>query len=161
MSFIIDGTSGLTFNNATTQNSGGKVIQVVSTTTSTSTTTVAGPVDTTLTATITPLFSTSKIAVFIAQQFYLYNGGADSGVVFALLRNGSLVLTGQGQSAYVAGISPNQPEIIINFPINYVDSPATTSAVTYKTQMTANSGATVTTQWNTNTSTIILMEIAA
>ena len=47
---------------------------------------------------------------------------------------------------------------------NYLDSPATTSATTYKVQMAANTAAgssTFITQGNSCVSTIILMEIGA
>jgi hypothetical protein len=51
MTFIVDGTSGLTFPNSTVQASAGQIIQVVSGTTTATTTTTAGPTDTGLTAT--------------------------------------------------------------------------------------------------------------
>ena len=57
--------------------------------------------------------------------------------------------TGAAQNHYFGGAS-----------INYVDSPATTSATTYKTQFNQNAGSgTVTTQIDSSVSTIILMEV--
>jgi hypothetical protein len=159
MTMIIDGTNGLTFNNATTQASAGQVLQVVQGVTNTSTTISAGPTDTTLTATITPKFATSKILIIVNQLLYLYGGSGDSGVQIFILKNGTIVYNNTAQSLYVAS-SAGFPEIITNYPITYLDSPATTSALTYKTQATASSGGTPTFQWSGNGSTITLMEIA-
>ena len=158
MTIILDGTNGLTFNNATTQNSGGKVLQVVhanySTAVSTSTNTL---IDTGLTASITPLFSTSKILVLISQ-----NGVAKStGNVYiqiALLRNSSPIINFAISSAYT-GTSGVTNEVSNS--TCYLDSPATTSATVYKTQFCSNGNtATATVQNNNAMSTITLMEIA-
>jgi hypothetical protein len=43
----------------------------------------------------------------------------------------------------------------------YLDSPATTSAITYKTQFKSITGSTVFTQYDNSDSTITLMEIGA
>jgi hypothetical protein len=46
--------------------------------------------------------------------------------------------------------------------INYLDAPATTSSITYKTQMlSSTAGADMRAQWNGATSTITLLEIGA
>ena len=134
----------------------GSVIQTVQGATTTGTTISGGPTDTTLTATITPTSATSKILVLVSQQVYLYGGGSDSGFMLYLLKNGSSLYSISYHSLYIAG---SGPELITNYPITYLDSPATTSALTYKTQATATAGATPTFQWNSNLSTITLMEI--
>jgi hypothetical protein len=73
MTFIVDGTNGLTFNNATTQASAGQVLQVVSATNSTYTQIASTSfTDTGLTVSITPKFSTSKILVIVNQQMSVY-----------------------------------------------------------------------------------------
>ena len=138
----------------------GSVLQVVQGTTNTSTTISGGPTDTTLTATITPTSATSKILIIVNQFVYLYGGGGDSGFILNILRNGSNVFANSGQSLYVAS-SSGSPELITSYPITFLDSPATTSALTYKTQATANSGGTPVFQWSGNGSTIQLLEIAA
>jgi len=138
----------------------GNVIQVIQGTTTTSTTISGGPTDTTLTATITPTSATSKILIIVNQFLFLYGGGGDSGVQIFILKNGSTVFNNTTFSLYVAS-SSGSPELITNYPITYLDSPATTSALTYKTQATAGAGATPTFQWSSNLSTITLMEIAA
>jgi hypothetical protein len=68
------------------------------------------------------------------------------------------------EQAYLYLSTTNTIELAYGFTISYLDSPSTTSAITYKTQgavrYTANSG-NVVFQPNTSTSTMILMEIGA
>jgi hypothetical protein len=138
----------------------GSVIQVVQGTTTTATSTAAGPVDTTLTASITPRSASNKILVITTQNYYLNGGGQDVGVSFSLLR-GASVIVGPGSSASVyMNATGSTAETIATYPISYLDSPATTSSTTYKTQMTAGNGATCIVQNGNATSTITLMEIA-
>ena len=139
----------------------GSVIQVVQGTTTTITSTAAGPVDTTLTASITPRSASNKILVITTQNYYLNGGGNDVGVLFSLLR-GASVIVGPGSSAsvYLLATTGTVVETIASYPISYLDSPATTSSTTYKTQMTAGNGATCVVQNANATSTITLMEIA-
>jgi len=141
----------------------GSVIQVVNAISTTANGTTTSLVDTGLTATITPKFSTSRVVVLVMQNFYAFSGGTDNGVFFSLVRNGTTIYTpptSTGNSFYIftSGVTN---EFWANYPINYVDSPATTSAVTYKTQMQGNSGSTINAQAGSTPSTIILMEIAA
>jgi hypothetical protein len=160
MTMIIDGTNGLTFNNATTQNSGGKVLQVVSATTSTETSTSTSTyVDTNLTATITPLFSTSKILVLVNQQgCQKRTGDVSNGLTLRLMRSSTELIVLQLYGGYTDTNSFNYFSAIGG---NYLDSPATTSAVTYKTQFKNEvNGASVIVQGLSSTSTITLMEIA-
>jgi hypothetical protein len=138
----------------------GAVLQVVQGVSTTATTISGGPTDTTLTATITPTSATSKILIIVNQLVYLYGGGGDSGFQLFILKNGSTIYNNIFHSLYIAS-SSGSPELITNYPITYLDSPATTSALTYKTQATATGGATPSFQWATNQSTITLMEIAA
>ena len=136
----------------------GSVLQVVQGVSTTSTTISGGPTDTTLTATITPTSATSKILIIVNQYIYLNGGGSDGGVQIFILKNGSIVYNNISHSLYITG---SNPELITNYPITYLDSPATTSALTYKTQATATAGATPQFQWSANQSTITLLEIAA
>jgi hypothetical protein len=164
MSMIIDGTNGLTFNNATTQNSGGKVLQVVngSTTTYTSTST-STYVTTTLNASITPLFSTSKILIFCSINGIYINASSNSSVATRLVR-GSTAITGIDDVAAFSSTTNGRSGSVS---ISYLDSPATTSATTYTVQFAADpTGNTVVVQtYNSlsgqTVSTITLMEIAA
>ena len=152
---------------------GGKVLQVVSatstTTTSNSTTTYA---DTTLTATITPTLSTSKILVLISQQMYTERESGERGAGLKVLRNSTTIVdyTGSDGGGFmygrvrVNGVDADRNSIKAITGITYLDSPATTSATTYKTQLrvylaTANGIAIA--QQDSLPSTITLLEIGA
>ena len=157
---VIDGTNGLTFNNATTQNSGGKVIQVVQGTTSTATSTSSTSYsDTTLTATITPLFSTSKILILVSQNG-VYASVNNLGVGLAVLRNSTNICQFSKFETLIGGGATTGA--LISSSTCYLDSPSTTSATIYKTQFAVgqNTG-TVYVQNNNDVSTITLMEISA
>ena len=141
---------------------GGKVLQVVMGTTTTavsnSTNTYA---DTTLTATITPTLATSKVLVLVSQNgLNKSNGNAANRMTMRLLRGGTQIVyvsdgTGNTASAMQLQSATNS--------VNYLDSPATTSATTYKTQfLNPGNAASVAVQVNgTEMSTIILLEIGA
>jgi hypothetical protein len=146
---------------ATPAAGGGKVLQVINATTSTqvsnSTSTFA---DTGLTATITPSSASSKVLVFVSQNGVQKNG--DTAVVIKLLR-GATQIVFLTDSAGNAGLSSTIDCGTVG--TTYLDSPATTSATTYKTQFSnylpdgtcrvQNFKAT------SSTSTITLMEIGA
>ena len=138
----------------------GNVLQVVqgSTTTSVSSST-ASFVDTTLTASITPKFSTSKILVLINQNG-LNKSVANSGncIDLKLVRNSTDLTTFLGGSLYTG----TALEINGSASLSYLDSPATTSATTYKTQFQSRNGnASVSVQISgISASTIVLLEIA-
>ena len=138
---------------------GGKVLQVVqgSTTTSVanSTSTYA---DTNLTATITPTSATSKILVLVAQNGSAKTTGTtNQSLDFQVLRGATQIA--KSNSAYT-NTNLNLTPSTISF--NILDEPATTSATTYKTQFRSATGTSeVRMQQNSDTSTIILMEIGA
>ena len=134
----------------------GSVIQVVqgtySTSTTNSTTTYA---DTGLTATITPTRNTSKILVMVVHG---ENGktGTTNGFRSQLLRGASVITPISEDSGYAAVATT-----FFNLSGTYLDSPATTSSTTYKTQFKCTAAAsTVTVQYSSIPSTITLMEIA-
>lgn len=137
-----------------------KVIQVVQGQTSTNVTMSSStPVDTGLTATITPKFSTSKVLVMVTQNgVYKSNGNAGNYVALNLQRNGGNIMNWY-QGAFTNTAIEN---IAGSAAINYIDSPATTSATTYKTQIwNPNNTANVAVQVNGMVSTITLIEIGA
>jgi len=160
MSMIIDGTNGLTFNNATTQASAGCVLQVVSASTSTavsnSTSTYA---DTGLTATITPKFATSKILVMVNHTGVgKSSANSGSGCSIRLLRGATALAIFQEYAGYTGTALQTS---IGSVSTNYSDSPATTSATTYKTQfMNPANAASASVQASNEIGTITLMEIA-
>ena len=166
---IIDGTNGITFNNSTVQASAGQILQVVNGTTNTSVTnTTVTYADTNLTATITPKFTTSKILILIVQNMYLYDTSSaiDGGAGLIIQRNSSTIYTPAPSKDFFAFYAPTgltRFDIGTMIPLNYLDSPASTSALTYKTQFAlATAGTGVSTICNgAGYSTITLMEIAA
>lgn len=133
----------------------GSVLQVVNATYSVSTTNSTGTyADTGLTATITPTSASSKILVIVDQAGLQANTTAN-GIDLILLRGATSLIKFASLYSYVPINTP------MGASCNYLDSPATTSATTYKTQFLRNTGAgTVFTQANTPISTITLMEIA-
>jgi hypothetical protein len=138
-----------------------RVLQVVYGFTTTNTIEDAGVYkDTTLTATITPQSTTNKILVMVCQNGLLKNNGnLNNGLNLRLMRgatNLGIFLTAGG---YTATATDN---IFGGVAINVLDSPATTSATTYKTQMANQfAAANVQTQFGNDLSTIVLLEISA
>jgi hypothetical protein len=149
-----------------TPGGGGKVLQVVQAVTTTSTVIASTSLtDTTITATITPTSATSKILVIVNSQFYYYRAANSIGVGTRLLRGATTIVDYPTDSfAYMSSGGSTALEQIEIFPITYLDSPATTSATTYKLQgqvsSTANS-AQVNFQYASKPSTITLLEIGA
>ena len=136
----------------------GSVIQVItginsSSNLSSANTTVA---DTTLSATITPTSSTSKILVMVSQRFFKTQAASAGGTVY-LQRDATNLLTDQRVGLNdTTSVGADQV-----WNCAYIDSPASTSAITYKTQF-ANTNTTGLFYVNldANQAQITLMEIA-
>jgi len=147
---------------------GGKVLQVIYGSTNTSTT-IAGPTytDSTLSATITPSSTSSKVLVFTNQFIVFSRGSRDQGCVVRLLRGATSIFepapTNTTELGYIDASTGGSVTLKIDMGLQYLDSPSTTSATTYKTQFngTYNSPGTATAQSNSVYSNIILMEIGA
>ena len=148
---------------------GGKVLQVVSATTTTSTVISSTTLtDTTITATITPTLSTSKILVICSVNSRVLRNNVKAAGGLILLR-GATTIADYNNGGYNwifpdCRASGTQISLGMSGAINYLDSPATTSATTYKIQGrvedTADSS-TITFQYTSTPSTITLMEIGA
>lgn len=155
MSIVLNGTGG------TITGVPGQVLQVVYGSTGTFTQTNSStPADTTLSATITPTSSSSKILVIVSQNgVERSSSSTTNGANLYLVRN-STTLT---QWTLALGYSGSALTLITNSSVNYLDSPATTSAITYKTQCASyNNSGYVRLQSNSgDLSTMTLMEIAA
>ena len=140
---------------------GGKVLQVVNFVGGTATTTSSNNnSDTGLTATITPSSASSKILVAIHQNGMQKSAGsADNCMSIFLYRNAVNITAvdfagAKTATAFEIGYG--------TFSLSYLDSPATTSATTYKTQFRSRGNtASVTVQSNNAESYITLMEIGA
>ena len=167
--------SGVTMTNSGTASGFGKVLQVVQTyktdtssTTSTSFTDVSG-----FSANITPASTSNKILVLVT-----IGGMGAAGLsqaYFRLDRNGSVVGVGDaaGNRKQVSGASiySTDGNTMATTAFNYLDSPSTTSSLTYKIQFSADAGGTIYVNRSNNdgnittrgrgTSSITLMEIGA
>jgi hypothetical protein len=150
---------------------GGKVLQVVQATYSTITTvTSLTMTDTGLSASITPSSATSKVLVLVSQPIWMDRITSLAGMNHRLMRDATRIYgspdTGGGgaDSGYSQAGGSSRIQFRWNYTITYLDSPATTSATTYKTQFnvqdTADSGS-VTAQGSSQTASIILLEIGA
>jgi hypothetical protein len=117
---------------------GGKVLQVVSTTkddafstTATSFTDVTG-----LSVSITPSSATSKVLVMMTAQI----SGGDTGRSLRgrLMRGATAIAVGTSGRTYMS--RPTNADEINSMAVTFLDSPATTSATTYNTQILSTNG---------------------
>jgi len=142
---------------------GGKVLQVIQAETSTLITVASTSfTDAGLTASITPTANTSKILVIYNQN--VFASRATTGVACAIqLLRGATSIQNLGFPLQINIAGSTNTGLTGNYGAVYLDSPATTSATTYKTQIalntTANSG--VAEANNNNISSITLLEIGA
>jgi len=165
---VLTVNSGATAPEWKTISGGGKVLQVVQATYSTATTVAATSfTDTGLSGTITPSSSSSKIMVLITQPFNMQviNAATNVGMGYQLVRGSTAILTQPVNSVAYYDYS-NVPYIVNRavMSLNYLDSPATTSATTYKTQGRLNdtaSSRTLAYQPESSNSTMLLLEIGA
>ena len=152
-------------------NGGGGIIQVIQTIKKdqfeTSTTVGSGYADITgLSATITPKFSTSKIMV----EAHIYNSNNNAVNFFRVLRGSTFIEQPSGTSSSGAnwnahGFSYFDHQFQDTCVIKILDSPATTSATTYKIQTACTSNVVTINQFfNTSNyfgiSTITAMEVS-
>ena len=139
----------------------GGIIQTVNTTFGTSLSgTVASRADTGLSLTITPTSSSNKILVLVDLADVAKYGGSGTGSYarFWLMRGSTDLVRFGGQIGYSGDTSTNSGATVST---NYLDSPATTSAVTYKIQWQNPAGAgTIEMNASGTTSTMTLMEVS-
>ena len=148
---------------ALTSDSFGKVLQVVQATTSTATevasTTYA---DSGLTADITPSATSSKVLVIVSQNLEV--SISDNGIkgYIKLLKDSTAIVTDSIVQILTGGASSNLMQL--SHSIVYLDSPSTTSSLTYKTQMKVNDTSSfgkIRAQDESSPSTITLIEVGA
>lgn len=179
MSVIIDGTAGITFPSGSgTQAAQSKVLQVASTalTSATSYSVASGGTQaiTGLSVSITPLFSTSKVMVLVSVNL----SGENVGPSIYLLRGATPIGVGDAAGSRTQVSSGTNPTITTysnmqNSVIQFLDSPSTTSSITYSVNLLCTRSSTDTIYINrsaTDTSTsyfgrymssITVMEISA
>ena len=143
------------------------VLQVVSVHATTQVTSSSGTYsDSGLSATITPRFANSRIFVTVSQTIELVSigssGGTSSSGEIRLLRGGTqLFQTLLSLNAALNSASTPNIASTHTHPINFLDSPATTSPVTYSMQQRLINGFYISSQIGGRSSTITLMEIAS
>jgi len=140
----------------------GTVLQVVNATYATEVSSSSSTyADTGLTASITPTSSSSKILILVNQNgvYKAGTGTSFNGCSIQLLRNSTVLAKIADSYAYTGSLIDN---ISGQCSSSYLDSPATTSSVSYKTQfMATQNTASVKVQAGSAVSTITLLEIAA
>jgi len=162
-SLTVDSTAGITFPSGSgTQAAQSKVLQVVYATYSTGVSSTSGTfIDTGLTASITPLFTTSKILIFVnLPENFKTNNSANNDLGFNICRNGTQIVQFNSELGYTGTALGN----IFSASYIYLDSPASTSSTTYKVQFKNTDGAggtsTVCQNGASSPNAITLMEIA-
>jgi hypothetical protein len=152
---------------------GGKVLQVVSGTTTTQTVSASQTMaDTTLTASITPTLATSKVLILVTQQMLAERFAEAAGAGLQIMRGATAILIWEGsaltgsnylyQRIRVNSVDADRNTFMGVTGMSYLDSPATTSATTYKTQFrigASGSSASAIAQYDSAPSTITLLEI--
>ena len=148
----------------------GSVLQVVQANTNTTVTVSTNTyTDTGLSASITPTSATSKILVLVNQQCVVNSYAGPNGLGLRLLRGSTTIFNPSPSDAFgpflIYGYAGNA--IWTTVSLSYLDSPATTSSTTYKTQgrpydsTLSSSGFQAAGATIVGTSVITLLEIAA
>jgi len=119
-------------------------------------------VDTGLTASITPTSASSKILVLVFQNGLFKTSASTNTCIDLQLLRGATNLLSPNVIGAALETGTNSADVA-SASVAYLDSPATTSSTTYKTQFRSrNNTAAVRVQYaNLSNSTITLMEIAA
>ena len=116
---------------------------------------------------ITPSLTTSKVLVIGSQSLFSQRNAKVTAGGLQLVRGATSIMDQTGSltaGVYLEGTGLTDAYLGSVNPINYLDSPATTSATTYKVQAkcrdTTNSGSIVA-QYGSIVSTLIALEIGA
>jgi hypothetical protein len=139
----------------------GKILQVVSASLTTQKSTSSTSfVDTDLTCNITPSATSSKILVVISQHNSVNRASSLARGQVQVLRDSTVIFT---PNSWTINMQQTGSDLahstMLSF--NYLDSPSTTSQVTYKTQMKADTSTNILVSQNGHESTIVLMEVGA
>lgn len=138
---------------------GGKVLQVVYAVTTTSTNIATTSLTTTtLTASITPSSASSKVLIIANNN--IYNDTSGRGAAAAITR-GATTLIHQNDTNNGGTFNLSDSRGTATIPIQYLDSPSTTSSTTYTIKATSIGGTNVTFQNGGSPSNILLFEIGA
>jgi hypothetical protein len=146
---------------------GGKVLQVVNAVYSTETTiTSASYTDTGLQATITPTLATSQVLVIVDLVASTVRSVGECAGGCQILRDATVIVNPGTNAADIGSAASGAASTgaIARYSQSYLDSPATTSAITYKVQgkpLTTANSSNFRAQPDSTRSTITLMEIGA
>jgi hypothetical protein len=113
---------------------GGKLLQLVTATGTSTNITSTSFTDVNLAATITPTSATSRVYVIISMGFYISRNQTNLQSDVRLLRGATDIWTTTSNAGISVALLNNPANMSGILPITYVDSPATTSATTYKVQ---------------------------
>jgi len=119
-------------------------------------------IDTGLTATITPKFNTSKIYVLLSQHLRMNDssGYAESGVGYKFFRGSTAIYTtNTNYATYIYHNDTAEQDWRGWQTIVVLDSPSSTSSLTYKVQLAKYGDGYLSAQDNSNQSSLTLMEI--
>jgi len=155
-----DSTTFLRGDNSFAVPGGGKILQIVMGTTSTAVgTDSTSYIDTGLTASITPASSSNKVLVLVSQiATIIQSSSSTKDTFFNLVRGSTQLFQNFSQTISPTGTT----RFHITNSMNYLDTPSTSSATTYKTQVkVSGTGQDIYVQKDsTSQSQIILMEVA-
>jgi hypothetical protein len=139
---------------------GGKILQVIQTTVSSaqSSATTAYADITSMSATITPSAATSKVLVMMNLGGVLKNSGnASNNISLKILRASTNIY----EHVYINN-TDSTVTVVTTVSLSKLDSPATTSATTYKVQFAnGNASSFISVMAQNQESTLILMEVGA
>jgi hypothetical protein len=144
---------------------GGKILQAVTATTTTSTSNATNTyADTTLTANITPSSASSRVLIMVTHPYTTIKAAQEVSIDIQLLRGATVIYNPPSgvNTFFIGGSASSAWTNIEHFGVtnmSILDSPATTSAITYKTQFKSSTGGTIQVQRSSYMSTIILLEV--
>ena len=118
--------------------------------------------DTGLTCSITPKFSTSKIYVLLSQQLRMNDssGYAEAGVGYKFFRDSTAIYTtNTNYATYIYHNDTAEQDWRGWQTLVVLDSPSSTSSLTYKVQLAKYGDGYLSAQDNSNQSSLTLMEI--
>ena len=119
--------------------------------------------DTSITASITPSSTSSKIVVGFTFQYGMFVSGSGSSYGGLRMLRDSTVIYGSGSDSgnlYTEGAGSGNQQYRIMSNMTYTDAPSTTSQVTYKIQGRLFNGSQLTLHWSAMPFSYTLMEIA-
>jgi len=140
----------------------GKILQAVSATyaTEVSTTDSSSWTDSGLTLNITPSATSSKVLFIISQSAFVTRASTLARGLYRVLRGSTTVYDSANWSINMqqSGTDLSHSTMLV---FSGLDSPSSTSALTYKSQMLPDSSTTMKSQQSNHPSTITLLEVGA